>query len=59
MKTERQIEFYETYFQDFFLKQNSKVREKISYVFKVITSVQNIPTKFLKHLEGIDGLYEI
>ncbi|HAT80236.1 MAG TPA: addiction module toxin RelE [Flavobacterium sp.] len=59
MKTERQIEFYETYFQDFFLKQNSKVREKISYVFKVITSVQNIPTKFLKHLEGTDGLYEI
>lgn len=59
MKTERQIIFYETYFQDFYLEQNSKVREKISYVFKVINSVQNIPTKFLKHLEGTDGLYEI
>lgn len=59
MKTERQIIFYESYFQDFFIKQNSKVREKIAYVFKIINSVQNIPTKFLKHLEGTDGLYEI
>ena len=59
MKAERQIVFYKSYFQDFFLEQNSKVREKIAYVFKIISSVQNIPTKFLKHLEGTDGLYEI
>lgn len=56
---ERRIIFYESYFQDFFLEQNSKVREKIAYVFKVINRVQNVPTKFLKHLEGTDGLYEI
>lgn len=56
---ERRIIFYESYFQDFFLEQNSKVREKIAYVFKVINSVRNVPTKFLKHLEGTDGLYEI
>jgi phage-related protein len=56
---ERRIIFYESYFQDFFLEQNSKVREKIAYVFKVINSVQNVPTKFFKHLEGTDGLYEI
>ena len=59
MKTERQIIFYESYFQDFFLEQNSKVREKIAYIFKIITCVQNIPSKFLKHIEGTDGLYEI
>lgn len=56
---ERKIIFYESYFQDFYLEQNSKVREKIAYVFKVINSVQNVTTKFLKHLEGTDGLYEI
>jgi phage-related protein len=56
---ERQIIFYESYFQEFFIEQNNKVREKIAYVFKVIISVQNIPAKFLKHLEGTDGLYEI
>jgi phage-related protein len=56
---ERKIIFYESYFQDFYLEQNSKVREKIAYVFKLIISVQNLPTKFFKHLEGTDGLYEI
>lgn len=56
---ERKIIFYGSYFQDFFLDQNSKVREKIAYVFKVINCVQNVPTKFLKHIEGTDGLYEI
>ena len=56
---ERQIIFYEFYIQEFYLEQNSKVREKIVYVFKVISNDQNIPAKFLKHLEGTDGLYEI
>ncbi len=59
METERQILFYESYFQDFYLEQNHKVREKIAYVFRVINNVHKIPTKFLKHLEGTDGLYEI
>ncbi len=59
MISERQILFYESYFQDFFIEQNNKVREKIAYVFKLISSVQNVPTKFLKHIEGTIGLYEI
>jgi len=59
MKAARNIIFYQSYFQDFFLEQNSKVREKIAYVFRVINTVHNIPIKFLKHLEGTDGLYEI
>ncbi|HRA73918.1 MAG TPA: type II toxin-antitoxin system RelE/ParE family toxin [Flavobacterium sp.] len=56
---ERKIIFYEADCQEFDFKQDRKVREKIAYVFKVINSVQNVPTKFLKHLEGTDGLYEI
>ncbi|MCG8685695.1 MAG: type II toxin-antitoxin system RelE/ParE family toxin, partial [Desulfobacterales bacterium] len=28
-------------------------------VFKVIRTVDRIPQKFLKHIEGTDGLYEI
>ena len=59
MKSERLILFYESYFQDFFIEQNNKVREKIAYVFKLISSVQNVPTKFLKHIVGTNGLYEI
>ena len=59
MIKERQIVFHEHYFQDFYLEQTKTVREKIGYVFRVIKTVERIPEKFLKHLEGTDGLYEI
>ena len=59
MKTERQIIFYGHYFLDFYLEQTAKVQEKIEYILKVIKTVVRVPEKFLKHLEGTDGLYEI
>ncbi|MEI6696635.1 MAG: type II toxin-antitoxin system RelE/ParE family toxin [Bacteroidota bacterium] len=59
MKIQRQIIFHEHYFQDFYLEQTEKVQEKIEYVFKIIQTVQNVPKKFLEHLTGNEGLYEI
>ncbi|MEY5042297.1 MAG: hypothetical protein RLZZ414_1861 [Bacteroidota bacterium] len=59
MKSERQIIFYENHFTDFYLNQSEKIQEKIEYVFMIIKNVQNIPKKFLDHLTGTDGLYEI
>ena len=59
MKSQRQIIFHEHHFSDFYLKQNERVQEKIEYVFMVIKNVQNVPKKFLDHLSGTDGLYEI
>jgi phage-related protein len=41
------------------LEQPEKVQEKIEHVFKIIRTVQNVPRKFLKHMTGTDGLYEI
>lgn len=55
----RNIVFYENYFIEFYLKQNQKVRGKIQYVFELIKQVDRVPEKFLKHLTGTDGLYEI
>lgn len=43
----------------FYLLLDSSVQEKIEYVFKVIRTVDRVPQKFLKHIEGTDGLYEI
>ena len=51
--------FFEHYFLDFYLEQNEKVQEKIEYVFKVIKTVENVPAKFLEHVTGTSGLYEI
>ena len=59
MNAERQILFHKHYFADFYLEQSAKVQEKIEYVLKIIRNVQNVPKKFLEHITGTDGLYEI
>jgi phage-related protein len=59
METQRQIIFHGNYFTDFYLRQPEKVQEKIEFVFKIIRNVQSVPKKFLQHLTGTDGLYEI
>ncbi|HRE41417.1 MAG TPA: type II toxin-antitoxin system RelE/ParE family toxin [Ignavibacteria bacterium] len=59
MGFDRKISFHKNYFQEFYIKQTPKVREKIGYVLKLISSVERIPEKFLKHIESSEGLYEI
>ena len=44
---------------EFYQKQDEKVKEKIKYVLELIKQVEKVPEKFLKHLTGTDGLYEI
>jgi len=55
----REIIFFQNYFIDFYITQDLSVQETIEYIFKVIRTVDRIPGKFLKHIEGTDGLYEI
>ncbi len=55
----RKIIFYENHFIEFYQKQDTKVKGKIQYVFELIKQVDRVPEKFLKHLTGTDGLYEI
>ncbi|MFA5838950.1 MAG: type II toxin-antitoxin system RelE/ParE family toxin [Candidatus Paceibacterota bacterium] len=55
----RTIIFYKDYFQKFFEKQNKKVKEKIVWTFDMIEDLQRVPETYLKHLENMNGLYEI
>jgi len=55
----RKIIFYRHYFREFYVAAGEKLQEKIGYVFQLITTVDEVPEKFLKHIEGTDGLYEI
>ena len=55
----RRIVFYKNYFIEFYQKQDEKVKGKIQYVFELIRQVEQVPEKFLKHLTGTNGLYEI
>src|SRR5690606_29828752 len=55
----RKIIFHENHFIEFYQKQSSDVKGKILYVFELIKQVDRVPEKFLKHLTGTNGLYEI
>ncbi|MEO6229846.1 MAG: type II toxin-antitoxin system RelE/ParE family toxin [Ferruginibacter sp.] len=59
MEQIRALIFYRHYFHEFFDRQNEKVKEKIDYVLFVMTHTERVPEKFLKHIEGQKGLYEI
>jgi phage-related protein len=59
MKTDRKITFHKHYFMDFYTAQSFSVQEKIEYVFKIVRTVDKVPKKFLDHLSGTNGLYEI
>jgi phage-related protein len=55
----RNIVTYKNYFEEFFIKQKSKVRDKIIWTFDLIEELPRVPETYLKHLENTDGLYEI
>ena len=55
----RQIIFHGTHFIEFYQEQDEKVKDKIQYVFELIKQVEKVPEKFLKHLTGTTGPYEI
>ena len=55
----RKIIFHGNHFIEFYQNQDLKVKEKIQYVFELIKQVDRVPEKFLKHLTGTNGLYEI
>ena len=59
MKKIRQIIYYKDYFKDFFNLQTDKVKIKINEVLYLITIVDRIPKKFIQHMEGTEGLYEV
>ena len=59
MEQIRELVFYKQYFNDFFDVQTLKTKEKIEYVLFLVTHAEKVPEKFLKHIEGQKGLYEV
>jgi hypothetical protein len=51
-KKYRKIVFYKNHFQDFFSKQNKKVKAKIIWTFELIEDLPRIPETYLKHIEN-------
>jgi len=57
--SERKIIFFKSYFQDFYIEQDGEARKKIAYTLNLIQKSERVSEKFLKHLTGTAGIYEI
>jgi phage-related protein len=55
----RSIIFFKSYFQEFFVKQRDKVKDKIIWTLSLIEELERIPETYLKHIENTEGLFEI
>ena len=55
----RNIFYYKHYYLDFLEKQTKDVQKKFNWTLQLIATIDRIPAKYFKHLEGTDGLYEI
>jgi phage-related protein len=51
--------FYKNYFENFFIQQNNRVKEKILWTIRLIEDVEVVPSIYLKRITGTDGIYEI
>jgi len=50
---------YKNYFWDFYNSQKVSVQAKVDFIIGLVRTLRIVPEKFLKHLEGTDGLYEM
>lgn len=55
----RNVIAYKHYFIDFVKSLSEKMQDKIIKTIEYIEILQMVPEKYLKHIEGTKGLYEI
>ena len=55
----REIFYYKHYYREFFAALKPEAKKKFNWTLKLLTCINRIPEKFLKHIEGSSGLYEI
>jgi phage-related protein len=54
----REVIAFKNYFEKFLLEQPPKVQDKIFKIIEAIETLERVPSNYLKHLAGTDGLYE-
>jgi phage-related protein len=55
----RKVVAYKRYFLDFHEAQSEAVQRKIEWTLNLLQTLERVPTKYLEHLTGTDGLYEV
>ena len=59
MEKDRTIKLFKNYYKEFYVAQTYEVRHKINQVLKLVETQRIVPAKFLRIIEGSDGIYEI
>jgi len=54
----RAVVAFKNCFEDFLLRQTNKAQDKIFKIIEAIETLERIPSNYLKHVVGTDGLYE-
>lgn len=54
----REVISFKKYFESFLLEQPKKVQDKIFKIIEAIETLERVPSNYLKHIAGTDGLYE-
>ena len=55
----RELIFYKSYFRDFYNELDKRAQEKISHALSILRTQAFVPQKFVKHISGSDGIYEL
>jgi len=55
----REVFYYKDHYLDFFGTLKPEVQKKFNWTLQLISTVDRIPEKFLKHITGSTGIFEI
>ena len=55
----RNVLYYEEHYLNFFNDLNQEVQKKFNWTLLLISTVERVPEKYLKHITGSKGLYEV
>ncbi|MEA4985020.1 hypothetical protein SDC9_37068 [bioreactor metagenome] len=55
----REIYYFENHYLNFFENLTPAVKKKFNWVLQLISTIERVSDKYLKHLSGTSGLYEI
>lgn len=55
----RTIFYYKLYFLEFFNEQTEEVQKKFNWTLSLIATIERVPGKYFRHMEGTVGIYEI
>ena len=55
----RNLFYYRNYYLDFFATLKPEVKKKFNWTLQLISTLDKVPSKYFKHMEGTSGLFEI